>query len=244
MARLAATLPGYASVARASDVLHLAPRSVRDLIYAGRIPSLRIGRLHYIRTVDLEAERRRRLGLLPARQRLTSRRHSETRHRTTPRPGNSDTGRHSPSVPRNHSLDTALRRQRAAERAELVSQWARRHQMLSPRVPAHVRSVAEPVACEACSRVVRQGRYVELTTDSGQTSSLCVTCGRRALLEWADQRRQEAVAARQLSQSLGQPEAGPVDPRPAELLQQALLPATVPEAAPTPDDAPPNPRAA
>jgi hypothetical protein len=230
MARLAATLPGYASVARASEVLHLAPRSVRDLIYAGRIPSLRIGRLHYIRSADLEVERRRRLGL-PARQRLAPRRHSETQRRSA-------------QTPRNHSLDAALRRQRAAERAELVTHWARRHQMLSPKLPAHVRSVAEPVTCEACSRVVRQGRFVELTADSGEAASLCVTCGRRALLEWADQRRQEAVAARQLSHSLGEAEAGPVDPRPAELLQQALLPATVPEAAPKPADAPPNPRAA
>jgi hypothetical protein len=243
MARLAATLPGYASVARASEVLHLAPRSVRDLIYAGRIPSLRIGRLHYIRAADLEAERRRRLGL-PAR-RVTPRRHAETHRRAV-------------QSPRNHSLDGALRRQRAAERAELVSHWARRHQMLSTRVPGHVRGVVEPLTCEACSRVVRSGRYVELTADSGQSSSLCVTCGRRALLEWADQRRQEAIAARELSQSLGEPE--PVDPRPAELLQQALLPATVPEAAPEPadeplpaplreaaaepEDAPPSPRAA
>ena len=69
MARVAAVLPGYASVARAAEVLHLAPRSVRDLIYAGRLPSARIGRLHYVRASDLEAERRRRLGLrLPARR--------------------------------------------------------------------------------------------------------------------------------------------------------------------------------
>jgi hypothetical protein len=229
MARLAATLPGYASVARASEVLHLAPRSVRDLIYHGRIPSLRIGRMHYIRAADLEVERRRRLGL-PAR-RAAPRRPPESRRRAS-------------RTPRNHSLDAALRRQRSAERAELVTQWARHHQLLSPRVPAHVRSVAEPVTCEACSRVVRKGRYVELTSDSGQPSSLCVTCGRRALLEWADQRRQEAAAARELSHSLGEAEARPVDPRPAELLQQALLPATVPEAAPVPDEAPPNPRAA
>jgi hypothetical protein len=36
---------------------------------------------------------------------------------------------------------------------------------------------------------------------------MCLTCGRRALLEWADRRRQEAAAARQLSQSLGEPRA-------------------------------------
>src|SRR5690348_2209331 len=104
MTRLPATLPGYASVARASEVLHLAPRTVRGLIYAGRIPSERIGRLHYIRSADLEQERRRRLGL-PMRE-------PAPRHHAAP------TGR--PRVPRNHSLDGALRRQRAAERAELV----------------------------------------------------------------------------------------------------------------------------
>src|SRR5207237_4518440 len=63
VARIAALLPGYANVARASEVLHLAPRSVRDLIYAGRLPSLRVGRLHFVRVSDLEIERRRRLGL-------------------------------------------------------------------------------------------------------------------------------------------------------------------------------------
>ncbi|HEX8968016.1 MAG TPA: helix-turn-helix domain-containing protein, partial [Chloroflexota bacterium] len=60
---VASKLPGYASVARASEVLRLAPRSVRDLIYTGRLPSQRIGRLHYIHATDLEVERRRRLGL-------------------------------------------------------------------------------------------------------------------------------------------------------------------------------------
>jgi hypothetical protein len=62
MTRLAATLPGYASVARVSELLHLAPRSVRDLIYTGRLPSVRVGRLHYIKATDLDLERRRRLG--------------------------------------------------------------------------------------------------------------------------------------------------------------------------------------
>ena len=60
---MTATVPGYASIARASEVLHLARRSVRGLIYAGRLPSLRVGRLHFIKATDLELERRRRLGL-------------------------------------------------------------------------------------------------------------------------------------------------------------------------------------
>jgi Arc/MetJ family transcription regulator len=63
---------------------------------------------------------------------------------------------------------------------------------------------------------VRRGRYVELTPDNGTTESLCVTCARRALLEWADRRRLEAAAARRLSQSLGEAE-------PRAMLQAHLL---------------------
>ena len=227
MARLAATLPGYASVARASEVLHLAPRSVRDLIYAGRIPSLRIGRMHYIRAADLEVERRRRLGLpLPRR-----------RHGRPEQPRK----REIPGVPRNHSLDAALRRQRAAERTELVSRWAQRHGLVAPELPAHVLAVTEPVTCEACARVVHVGRYVEFASESGR-SQLCVTCARRALLQWADRRRQEAAAAREMAHSLGGPE--PVDGRPTEVLQQVLLPQTPVEEDPPADPADNNPRAA
>jgi helix-turn-helix protein len=233
MARLAATLPGYASVARASEVLHLAPRSVRDLIYAGRIPSLRIGRLHYIRSADLEAERRRRLGL-PVRRRQPR---QPTESHRTPRP----------AAPRNHSLDGALRRQRAAERAEIVTRWVQRHGLATPTVPAHVLAVASPVTCEVCSRVLRQGRYVSFTPSpdtSNASATLCVACGRRALLEWADRRRQEATAAREMAHSLGQPESAPVDPRPAELLQQVLLPSAPAEATTDSESPPTNPRAA
>jgi hypothetical protein len=217
MARLAATLPGYASVLRASEVLHLAPRSVRDLIYAGRIPSLRIGRLHYIRAADLEQERRRRLGLPLARRR----RSSSTARRRQPS---------GPREPRNHSLDAALRRQRAAEREELATHWARRHGVFEARVPAHVREVVEPLACDSCARRLRSGRYIEFGEDSQVPGQLCLMCGRRALLEWADLRRQESSAARQMAHSLGQPEGKPVDPRPAELLQQVLLAPTEAEA--------------
>jgi len=198
MARLAATVPGYASVASAAELLHLAPRSVRDLIYTGRIPSLRVGRQHFIRAADLDLERRRRLGLPMPRRRQPSVR----AHRQAPR---------RPASPRNASLDDALRRQRAAERAELVAHWAQRHGVVHPRVPAHIRQVTTPLECDACRRTLRQGRYVEVTPDdpAQAASRLCVTCGRRALLEWADRRRLEAAAARQLSQSLGQPELPP-----------------------------------
>jgi Helix-turn-helix domain len=218
MARVGATLPGYASVARASEVLHLAPRSVRDLIYAGRLPSLRIGRLHYIRAADLEVERRRRLGLPLPRRRQAS---ASARQRK----------RQAAGAPRNHSLDAALRRQRAAERAELVTRWAQRHNLATAELPVHVLSVTDPITCEACSRVVRHGRFIEITSSESGQSRLCVTCGRRALLEWADRRRQEAAAARQMAQSLGEPE--PVDGRPAEVLQQVLLPQSPAEEQPS-----------
>ena len=226
MARLAATLPGYASVARASEVLHLAPRSVRDLIYAGRIPSLRIGRLHYIRAADLEQERRRRLGLPLRRQR------SQPRTSRRRQPG-------AAHQPRNRSLDEALRSQRAAERAELATRWAHRHGIVEPRMPAHVREVLDPLACESCGRKLRTGRYIEFAADSQLPAQLCVTCGRRALLEWADLRRQESSTARQMAHSLGQPEPSAVDPRPAELLQQVLLPPTqAAKAEPEPESSP------
>ena len=232
MARLGATLPGYASVARASEVLHLAPRSVRDLIYAGRIPSLRIGRQHYIRAADLEQERRRRLGLPEPRRRAAASRRQQRAAVARSR------------EPRNHSLDEALRRQRAAERAELAVRWAQRHGVVEPHMPGHVVEVGEePITCDSCARKVRSGRYIEMATDGPAPAHLCLTCGRRALLEWADQRRQEAVAARQMAHSLGQPEGSLVDPRPAELLQQVLLP-HAPVADSEPESAPVDPRAA
>ena len=187
-------MPGYASVERASEVLHLARRSVRDLIYAGRLPSLRVGRLHYIKSVDLDLERRRRLGL-PLPQRPAARPHHAARRRSTTQ----------------DTLDAEVRRQRAAERAAqraaLVSRWALRHGSVEPRVPAVMVGVTTPVTCEACGRQVRRGGVVELAPEPGQpTAQLCVTCGRRALLDWADRRRLEAAAARRLSRSLGEPQ--------------------------------------
>jgi hypothetical protein len=184
-------------VGRASQVLHLAPRSVRDLIYAGRLPSLRVGRLHYIKATDLETERRRRLGLpvAPAR---------------APRAARPRRQRETVVSAAQHRVEPEVRRQRAAERAELVKHWAQRHRIFEPRVPAVVRSVITPVVCEACGRQLRQGRYVELSREPGQPpATLCTACARRALLEWADLRRLEAAAARRLSESLGQPRHEP-----------------------------------
>jgi hypothetical protein len=106
-----------------------------------------------------------------------------------------------------------VRRQRAKERAELAKQWARRHSVQEPNVPAHVLAVTAPVTCDACGRKVRRGRIVQMVPEPGQPpASLCVTCGRRALLDWSDRRRQEATAARRLSRSLGEPETPPAEP--------------------------------
>src|SRR5215210_4647248 len=61
--RTVVELPGFVTVAVAADRLRLAPRSVRDLVYTGRLASARLGRRHFLRVPDVEAERRRRLGL-------------------------------------------------------------------------------------------------------------------------------------------------------------------------------------
>jgi hypothetical protein len=169
----------------------LAPRSVRDLIYSGRLPSLRIGRLHYVRSSDLEHERRRRLGLpLPRRRAAAGTRPRRVTPRSGPRP-------HAEQRPH---ADPAGRRQRAAERAALVSRWAARHHADEPRVPFAVVSVSEPTTCAACGREVRQGRMVEST--EGAPARLCLQCGRRAILDWADRRRLESATARRLAHEL------------------------------------------
>jgi hypothetical protein len=187
MARVAAVLPGYASVARAAEVLHLAPRSVRDLIYAGRLPSSRIGRLHYVRTSDLELERRRRLGL-----RLPAQRPRVARARLTA----------GAAAPRRARVDPEVRKQRAAQRAADVSRWAERHPLVStPQVPFAAGIAAEDGQCAICGRGLRAGARVV----HSEAEQLCLTCGRRALLDWADRRRQDATAARRIAQDLGAP---------------------------------------
>jgi hypothetical protein len=169
-------------------VLHLAPRSVRDLIYSGRLPSLRIGRLHYLRATDLELERRRRLGL-----RLPSRNPRALRSRTTA-PATR------PRVEHGH-VDSALRRERAAERAALVNQWAERHHLAGPDLPFAAAVASVPTACAICNRTLRPGARVLQPAPDG--TQLCLSCGRRVLLDWADHRRQEASAARRMASDLG-----------------------------------------
>ena len=188
-----ASLPGYASVAAAAEVLHLAPRSVRDLIYAGRLPSLRVGRRHYVRKADLELERRRRLGLrlppIPARVRP----HRVHHHADAPRP--------------RRSGEAARRRERAAERAAIVDRWLERHLGAHPSVPFAPAVADEAFACGVCARQLRTGaRYVRAEDDGER---LCLTCGRRALNDWADRRRLEAAAARRLAQELGATSVSP-----------------------------------
>ena len=216
VARVATNVPGYASVGRAGEVLHLARRSVRDLIYAGRLPSLRLGRLHYIKAADLELERRRRLGLplLSAPRRaarpLTPRPRRPRAAQAQPRADRSEGQAQLPILGDGSSVRgrSELRRQRAAERAELASRWARRHSPSMARVPAHILVVTSPETCESCGREVRHGRIVEFTPEMEQAAvRLCVGCGRRTLLDWADRRRQESTAGRRLSHSLGQPDA-------------------------------------
>ena len=208
VARLAAVLPGYASVARAAETLHLAPRSVRDLIYAGRLPSLRIGRLHYVRATDLELERRRRLGLrLPQRQR--TRRRVARPAAATQLQVTADTQ----ARPERPHIDPELRRQRAAKRADIVRRWAQRHEMTAPSLPFVAVSVAEPTTCAACGRALRAGQRAVDALEPGQ--HLCPTCGRRALMDWADRRRLEAAAARRMARDLGARQASDQRPRAA-----------------------------
>src|SRR5947199_2992735 len=77
--RTVVELPGYITVSAAAERLRLAPRSVRDLVYAGRLASARLGRRHFLRVPDVEAERRRRLGLPLPKPRAA--------HVPRPRPG-------------------------------------------------------------------------------------------------------------------------------------------------------------
>jgi hypothetical protein len=179
---------------------------VRDLIYTGRLPSVRVGRLHYIKATDLDLERRRRLGSpLPLRPASAPRRtNRRTRLERLPRGAGAS------------PVDAVVRRERAAERAALVGRWAHQHGLASPRVPAAVQRVAAPTACEVCGRQVRSGRMLEVAfADNGQLADrLCLSCGRRALLDWADRRRREAAEARRMAHSLGEPTVTPAHAAP------------------------------
>lgn len=184
MLRTAATLSGYMNVARAGEVLHLAPRSVRDLIYAGRLPSQRVGRRHYLRASDVEQEHRRRLGKPLLRRAAV--------FRPTPR-------RLTSPSPQSH-VDPEVRRQRALERNAQIASWTKRQPAFGTSVPFNEEAAPEAFKCAVCSRLIRAGRCLRASPGGDR---LCLGCGRRAVLEWADRRRFEASSARRLARDLG-----------------------------------------
>jgi hypothetical protein len=198
-------LPGYVSVAGAATRLHLAPRSVRDLVYSGRLPSARLGRRHFLRVLDVEAERRRRLGL-PLPQ-------ARTGVRRGPRPQPSEQSAPQrfatkvASQPRTaETAHSAARRERAQQRASEFERWLRSgHATGTPSLPFTTVDLDAETACDACRRSVHaSGRMVNAAAAEGRPAArLCLTCARRALLAWSDGRRREAAAARRLAQTLG-----------------------------------------
>jgi hypothetical protein len=201
-------LPGYVTVAGAADRLRLAPRSVRDLIYTGRMPSARLGRRHFLRIADVEVERRRRLGLplpqlrpVPRRRRVL--RQQPDAQATPQRVSGGATVQPRAARP----VSSEARRERAAERAAQLDRWLRTgHGPGTPRLPFATFDLgAESAACDACRRPVRAGgRMVHaVAADARLDARLCLTCARRALLAWSDSRRREAVAARRMVQELG-----------------------------------------
>jgi excisionase family DNA binding protein len=56
--RTAVGAPGFLSVRAAAERLGLRPRSVRYLIEQGRLGSQRLGRMHFVPSVQVEAYRR------------------------------------------------------------------------------------------------------------------------------------------------------------------------------------------
>ena len=201
-------LPGYLTVAGAADRLRLAPRSVRDLIYAGRLPSARLGRRHFLKIPDVEAERRRRLGLPLPQPKPSTRRRSVLRQQgdhkpTSPRASRQLNG----SLPAVHRVNSDARRERSAERAAQFERWLRTGNLPStPRLPFTTIDLGtQSDECAACRRTVRSGGgMVDADAAEGRPSArLCLTCARRALLAWADNRRREGVAARRLARDLG-----------------------------------------
>jgi hypothetical protein len=189
---LRSPVPGFLTVTGAAEQLRLAPRSVRDLIYTGRLPSVRLGRVHFMAVGDVELERRRRLGLpLPPRLR---------RPRRDPPRSASEAGQPRVAAPR-RAAEQTTRRQRAAERAALLERWLHTGHQVAPALPFSVVSVAEPTRCDACHRTLSPGaRSVEVApTDERAAARLCLVCGRRAVLRWADDRRRESLAARRLA---------------------------------------------
>jgi hypothetical protein len=197
MARTTPTVPGFVTVGGAGEVLHLAPRSVRDLIYSGRLPSVRLGRLHFVSAADLELERRRRLGLALPRPRA--------RRPKAPRPQVVAARR------ARAPADPAARARRAEERAAALRQWlGAAHRAPTPlELPFRPEAAQAATMCAVCGRALRAGERVFVDQQLPATR-VCARCGRRALLAWADQRAREAAAARRLAR--GGAEGGGSEP--------------------------------
>jgi hypothetical protein len=181
---------------------------VRDLIYTGRLPSTRLGRRHFLRIPDVEAERRRRLGLPLPQARPATRRRPVRRQQPDARPTPPLVGPEATAPLRAaRPVRSEVRRERAAERAAQLERWLRSgHGPGTPRLPfTTVDLGAESATCDACRRSVRAGgRMVDAGAADGRAAArLCLTCARRTLLAWSDSRRREAVAARRLAQELG-----------------------------------------
>jgi excisionase family DNA binding protein len=190
-------LPGYVTVAVAADRLKLAPRTVRDLVYGGRLPSARLGRRHFLKTTDVEGERRRRLGLPLLQANPVARRRRSTR--PTPL-------RHAEPRAAAGATRSDARRERAAQRAAALEHWLRSHHSpVAPSLPFERLEVgANGANCDACKRPVRSGgQMLQALPETDTAARLCLTCGRRALLAWSDARRREALAARRFAQELG-----------------------------------------
>jgi hypothetical protein len=210
-------LPGYVTVAGAADRLRLASRSVRDLIYAGRLPSTRLGRRHFLRTPDVETERRRRLGLpLPQARPAAGGRRARRQQPGVPRSLSPAGGVVAVQPRADRPSRSAARHERAQQRAAQLERWLRSgHGPETPRLPfTTVDLGSESAACDACGRSVRAGgRMVDAGAADGRPAArLCLTCARRTLLAWSDGRRREAVAARRLANELGSAYAPPIEP--------------------------------
>jgi hypothetical protein len=205
--RSAPVVPGFVTVGGAGEALHLAPRSVRDLIYSGRLPSVRLGRLHFVSAADLELERRRRLGLALPRPR-------SARPKRLRAPGESPPPRH------RRQADPAERARRAQERSQALQEWlgtaAHRFRAASPNaapgpeLPFRPESAPVGATCAVCGRTLKAGERAFSEQHGGRL--VCARCGRRALLAWADQRAREAAAARQLARDPARRAPPPVEP--------------------------------
>jgi hypothetical protein len=202
-------LPGYVTVVLAAERLRLAPRSVRDLVYAGRLPSARLGRRHFLRVTDVEAERRRRLGLPLPQSRSVARRRTAERLPTPLRASGTNQVTATAEARRSRAtggVSSEARRARAEQRAAELERWLRSgHGPGAPTLPFEAVDLVEAAACDACHRPVKAGgRMVEAAPADGRPAArLCLTCARRTLLAWSDNRRREAIAARRLAQELG-----------------------------------------